>query len=116
MRLLSREGGAIKELLRGEKFVWKDKEFQRQVLLECERMARYYPSYLKEKTPGNIVLSDNALQILRLQAEGLSTEKIAQMLGISKSTVKYHSQKNYRKLGVKGKAAAVNEARNRKMI
>lgn len=116
VRLLSREGGAIKELLRGEKFVWKDKEFQRQVLLECERMARYYPSYLKEKTPGNIVLSDNALQILRLQAEGLSTEKIAQMLGISKSTVKYHSQKNYRKLGVKGKAAAVNEARNRKMI
>ena len=86
------------------------------MFLECERMARYYPSYLKEKTPGNIVLSDNALQILRLQAEGLSTEKIAQMLGISKSTVKYHSQENYRKLGVKGKAAAVNEARNRKMI
>lgn len=116
VRLLSREGGAVQELLRKEKFEWKDLKFQEQVLLECERMARYYPAYLKEKPPGDIVLSGNALKILRLQAEGFSAEKIAEMLSISKSTVKYHSQENCRKLGVKGKAAAVNEARKRKMI
>ena len=116
VRLLSREGAAVQELLRKEKFEWKDLKFQEQVLLECERMARYNPAYLKEKPPGDIVLSGNALKILRLQAEGFSAEKIAEMLNISKSTVKYHSQENCRKLGVKGKAAAVNEARKRKMI
>lgn len=116
VRLFSREGGAILELLRAGKFVWQDQAFQKQTFLECERMARYYPAYLKEKVPGNIVLSGNGLKILRLQAEGYSMEKIAEILCISKSTVKYHSQENYRKLGVKGKAAAVNEARNRKII
>ena len=116
VRLFSREGGAILELLRAGKFVWQDQAFQKQTILECERMARYYPAYLKEKVPGNIVLSGNGLKILRLQAEGYSMEKIAEILCISKSTVKYHSQENYRKLGVKGKAAAVNEARNRKII
>lgn len=56
------------------------------------------------------------LQTAISQAEGFSTEQIARSLKISQSTVKYHSKETYRKLGVSGKTAAVNEARNRKMI
>lgn len=116
VRLLSREGGALLELLEEEDFLWKDEAFKNQVFAECEQMAALYPAYLKRKVDEKIVLSGNALKILRLQAEGFSTEQIARSLKISQSTVKYHSKETYRKLGVSGKTAAVNEARNRKMI
>lgn len=42
--------------------------------------------------------------------------KIAGQLGLAEVTVKYHCRETYRKLGVNGKAAAVNEARKRKLI
>ena len=116
VRLLSREGGAVLELLEAEPFVFQDASFKAQVFAECRRMAAYYPAYLKKKGKGEIVLPENALKILRLQAEGCSTEQIAKSLKISPSTVKYHSRETCRKLGVNGKTAAVNEARNRKMI
>ena len=43
-------------------------------------------------------------------------EEIAQKLHITGNTVKYHSKQTYRKLGVSGKASAVNEAKNRGLI
>ena len=83
---------------------------------ECEHMAGFYPAYLKEKQEGNVVLSDKALKVLRLQAEGMSVEKIARQLGLSKAGVKYYNQETYKKLGVKNKTAAVTEARNRRLL
>lgn len=79
-------------------------------------MEKQYPAYLKEKVKGDIVLSENALNILRLQAEGYRVEEIAKKLHITGNTVKYHSKETYRKLGVSGKASAVNEAKNRGLI
>ena len=79
-------------------------------------MESQYPAYLKKKTEGDIVLSDNALNILRLQAEGYRVDEIAEFLHITSSTVKYHSKETYRKLGVSGKASAVHEAKNRGFI
>lgn len=58
----------------------------------------------------------NALKILRLQANGCSTEQIAVQLGITKNTIKYHNKETYKKLGVTSKAAAINEARNRGLL
>ena len=80
------------------------------------QMAEFYPAYMKEKQEGNVILSDKALKILRLQAEGLSVEKIAGQLGLSKSGVKYYNQETYKKLGVNNKAAAITEARNRRLL
>ena len=60
-------------------------------------MADFYPAYLKEKKKGNILLSDKALKILRLQAEGLSVETIAKQLGLSKAGVKYYNQETYKR-------------------
>jgi len=116
VRLFSREGGAVLKLLKEGDFQWKDDGFRKQVLRECERMEKYYPSYLKEKIDGDIVLSKNALNILRLQAEGYLTWEIAKLLGISTNTIKYHTKETYRKLGVSNKAAAVSEAKNRGLI
>ena len=86
--------------------------FKKQVMKESEQMAEFYPSYLKEKQEGNVTLTDKALKILRLQAEGLSVEQ----LDLSKAGVKYYNQETYKKLGVNNKAAAVAEARNRRLI
>ncbi len=116
VRIFSREGGAGLKLLRAGKFVWINEEYHQQVLQECEKMRRFYPSYLKEKSNPDISLSENALNILRLQAEGYRIDEIADQLGITKNTVKYHSKETYRKLEVSSKAAAVNEAKNRGLI
>lgn len=116
VRILSREGGAVLELLKAGEFVWKDLAFRGQVLRECEQMAAFYPNYLKEGADGEILFSGNALKILRMQAEGFPVKEIAVKLGISEATVKYHNKETYRKLGVNSKVAAVNEARKRGLI
>jgi len=116
VRILTREGAPLRELLRAGTVTWRDQEFKKQVMKECKQMAQFYPAYLKEKQEGNVLLSDKALKILRLQAEGLSTEKIADQLGLSKAGVKYYNQETYKKLGVNNKAAAVAEARNRRLL
>ena len=116
VRLISREGAGVLKIVKADNLKWQDKKYKKQVLEECEKMAAFYPSYLKEQAEKKITLSPNALKVLRPQAEGYSTEKIAQLLGITVSTVKYHSHETYRKLGVTSKAAAVNEARNWKLL
>ena len=62
--------------------------------------------------PSELNFSENALAVLRLQAEGLSVKQIAEQIHIKPETVKYHTKENYRKLGVSSKADAVLAARN----
>lgn len=116
VRILTREGGILIKLFKEGNFTWQDEEFHKQVLNECKKVGQYYPSYLKGKAAEDIVLSENALNILRLQAEGYKTEQIAKILDITTNTVKYHNKETYRKFGVSNKAAAVNEAKNRGLI
>ena len=116
VRILTREGAALCELLKVSTVTWQDQAFKKQVLKECEQMAEFYPAYLKEKQERNVLLSDKALKILRLQAEGMSVEKIAEQLGLSKAGVKYYNQETYKRLGVNNKVAAVTEARNRHLL
>ena len=116
VRIFSREGAAIWELLKCDTFIWKKMEFKKQVMKECEMIAESYPGYLVEKQSGNIILSDMEIKVLRMQAEGMSVEKIADSLGLSKAGVKYYNQQTYKKLGVNSKAQAVNEAKNKKII
>ncbi|MGN0154858.1 MAG: response regulator transcription factor [Lachnospiraceae bacterium] len=79
-------------------------------------MADFYPAYLQEKAEGTVGLTDKALRILRLQAEGLSVEQIAKQLGLTKAGVKYYNQETYKKLGINNRTAAVAEARNRRIL
>ena len=116
VRILTREGSALWELLKAGTVTWQDQAFKKQVLKECEQMAEFYPAYLKEKQERNVLLSDKALKILRLQAEGMSVEKIAEQLGLSKAGVKYYNQETYKRLGVNNKVAAVTEAGNRHLL
>ncbi len=116
VRLISREGAAIWELLKAFHWQTSDRDFVGQVMAETEKVALAYPGYLKNHIEGRAVFGENALKILRLQAQGLSNSEIGELLGIKESTVKYHSKQTYRKLGVKSKTAAVMEARRQKLI
>ena len=116
VRLLSREGSVLLSMLEEGKPTWKDQSFRKQVLEECGQMKEFYPRYLGGRQEDEIVLSENAVKILRYQSEGLSSAAIAEKMKLSEATVKYHSRETYRKLGVKNKTAAIAEAKKRKMI
>ena len=90
-------------------------DFMRDAMKETELMAALHPGYLKEQQ-SVIRLSENAIRILRLQAEGMSREDVAKELDMNLDTVKYHIKQIYKKLGVKDKAAAVIQARKRNLI
>lgn len=116
VRVLTREGPVLFQMLEKDKFIWQDAEYKNQVLTECRQMAEAYPSYLSEEGEEQIALSTNAVKILKLQAEGMASAAIAQRMKLSEATVKYHCRETYRKLGVKNKTAAIAEARRRKLI
>lgn len=78
-------------------------------------MTRFYPAYLKAGVE-EVTLSDTMLRILKLQADGMSKEKIAAELNMTIANVKYHTQQIYKRLGVSNKAGAVMEAGKRGLI
>lgn len=127
VRVISREGAAVYPLLTGlewplnadgdnnEKDQSQKKAFFRTVLKETEKMTRHYPGYLKAGA-SEVLLSETAISILKLQAEGLSRAKIAERLNMSEANVKYHLTQTYRKLGATDKTGAVMEAGRRGII
>jgi len=56
-------------------------------------------------------LSERELEVLRLIAEGLANEEIAQRLVLSLPTIKWHTSNVYGKLSVKNRTEAVAKAR-----
>jgi LuxR family transcriptional regulator, maltose regulon positive regulatory protein len=115
VRLISREGAAVIKLLKETTWKGRESKYFQAVLTETEKIALAYPGYLKQATE-DAAFSDNAIKILKLQAEGLSAAEIAGELGLKVENVKYHNKQNFKKLGVNSKTAAVTEARKRKLI
>jgi LuxR family maltose regulon positive regulatory protein len=116
-RVVSEEGEAVCALLKqlGAAEIEEagiDLDWYMQLLKEADDMALYYPAYLKRHISDTLNFSANAIEVLRLQAEGLSINKIAEKMGLKPDTVKYHAKENYRKLGVSGKTDAVLMARS----
>lgn len=107
VRFISELGAAVLPLLRAQS---RDGPWFRQVLDEAKQMARRYPRYL---LPGAARedFSPTALEILRLQSEGLTATQIGERLSMKPDTVRYHIKENYRKLDVGGKAQAIAAAR-----
>lgn len=55
----------------------------------------------------DVTLTPREYDVLALLSEGLSNKRAARQLGVSESTVKFHVQAIYSKLGVQSRAAAV---------
>ena len=75
-------------------------------------MSRRYPLYLKKRAAAASDFGDTALTVLRLQADGLSLNQIAERMDMKPFSVSYHIQENYRKLNVSRKADALLAARS----
>jgi LuxR family maltose regulon positive regulatory protein len=69
------------------------------------------PPMPESETPMVEPLSERELEVLRLIADGLSNQEVAERLFISLSTVKWHTGNIYGKLGVKNRTQAVARAR-----
>jgi LuxR family maltose regulon positive regulatory protein len=61
-------------------------------------------------------LGASQLEILRLVAEGRSNQEVADTLGITLGTTKWHLNQIYGKLGVASRTQAVAEARRAKLL
>ena len=117
LRVICEEGAAIwpllehskKELAAGGSL---DKKWLNRLLNEAEKMAGRYPLYLKRQTVSAADFSELALEILRMQAKGLSVSQITKQLDQTLGNVKYHIRENYRKLDVSSKADALLTARS----
>lgn len=55
-----------------------------------------------------VTLTPREREVLALLAEGLSNKRVARELGVTESTVKFHVQAIYSKLGVQSRAGAVS--------
>lgn len=121
LRLITEEGPAVNDLLRQTKKECPedeqlDADWLERLWQEADAVAVRYPAYLKRQLSATLDFSENALAILRLQAENLSVTQIAQRLNMKSETVKYHISENYRKLGVSGKADAMLTARSLNLL
>ncbi|WP_102128083.1 helix-turn-helix transcriptional regulator [Deinococcus planocerae] len=65
------------------------------------------PDESEDPDPGGVTLTPRERDVLSLLAEGLSNKRAARELGVSESTVKFHVQAVYSKLGVQSRAGAV---------
>lgn len=91
-----------------------DQKWLKQLLIQSRHFSSLYPHYLQDiVTPE---LSANGLQILILQARGLSAREISAQLSLKLDNVRYHIKENYRRLGVTSKAEAVLRARDLHLI
>lgn len=61
-------------------------------------------------------LTDRELDVLKALADGLVNKEIAARLGISSSTVKFHLQAIFAKLGVRTRAEAVSQGLRRGVV
>lgn len=118
VRLFSREGSALLDLLRELQDTGKaGGAFFAEVLAKTSRLAEAYPGYLRRSAGAEQArLTDRCLQVLRMQSMGLSRGEIAQQLNLSERSVKYQSEQAYRKLGVNNKIEAIETARRMHLL
>lgn len=80
---------------------------------------RYLPTALSDKLADRVGASDlspREIEMLTLAANGHSNSSMAKELGISGSTVKFHLNNAYSKLGVSSRTAAISHAVKRGII
>lgn len=82
------------------------------------------PVYIDRTTPAEINenaiaesgISKREIEVLKLMAEGLSNQEIAEKLFLSLSTVKSHSSNLFGKLDVKRRTQAIEKAKSMNII
>lgn len=81
-----------------------------------QQQRRHQPAARQATAAPCEPLSERELEILRALAQSMSNKRIAQALGISPETVKWHLRNVYAKLGVVGRDDAVASARGMGLV
>jgi len=121
VRIISEKGAGILPLLKEIKKDYlalkkADSTWFNEVLKETESIVGRYPSYLSCTAPQPGDFSELDIEILELQADGLSVKEIAAKLDMSERAIKYHASENYKKLNANGKTDAVQIAKKMQLI
>ena len=109
-RIVTDEGMAILEPLLKLDYTG-DKKFYKTLVSLTRTQAVLYPRYLvKEQTEFNS-LTEMERNVLRLMMQGMTNEKIAELLGVTIRTIKFHTSNIYSKMNVKNRATAIIKAK-----
>jgi DNA-binding NarL/FixJ family response regulator len=85
-----------------------------QILRQAHKGLQVFPV---GDAPGKpALLTRREVEVLRLAAEGVRNQEIADQLFVSERTVKFHLQNAYRKLGAHNRTAAAAAARRRGLL
>ncbi|BBF41640.1 ATP-dependent transcriptional regulator, MalT-like, LuxR family [Lachnospiraceae bacterium KM106-2] len=121
IRVVADEGVCIYELFmlakkKGRFHSFQDQKFLDELQAELEKMARYYPNYLKYKSKSNLYLSPIEMSVLQKIVEGKSNPIIADELNMTVHGIKYHVTNIYRKMKVRNRAEAIAIAKEKKIV
>lgn len=107
IRIIAQYGIAVLDML---KMIEEDdpNKYLEIVILNTKKIAVLYPLFLETEKNMDYNFSKKELAILRLMCSGHTNSEIASIIGSSVRTVKYYLSTIYEKLGVKGRAGAVN--------
>lgn len=112
------EGMMLAPLLRKAISTGSEPEYARQLLKIIEEEDRQRKTKRGEvsASPYTDILSERELDVLRLLAEGLTNQQIADKLFISLHTAKVHVHRILDKLDARGRSQAISRARELKLI
>lgn len=109
IRFIAEQGAALLPLFGKISGATKTEYFEK-LGKEIKQMALLYPHYLKRKENLLEPLTDTEKTVLRLLCKGLSNDEIANLMGITLRTVKFHTGNLYAKMNVKGRLEATKNA------
>ena len=93
----------------------KDEYLNRLIQL-AKKMALLYPDYLRKAKEDYPPLTKSEQEILRLMADERSNQEIADFMGISINTVKFHGKNIFAKLRVRTRRQAVRVANENRLV
>lgn len=109
IRFIAEEGTALLPLLQKTSFT-TSAEYAALIIKETRHYALFYPDYQKSRQTLTEPLTDTEKTVLRLLCKGLPNDEIAELMGITLRTVKFHTGNLYAKMNVKSRTQAIKKA------
>ncbi len=116
IRLLADEGNCMVQILTIYQQERGADEFTSEIIALADEVGKFFPDYLKSPAEYYEPLTATENIVLRLMAQGLSNDEIADRMGKKTGTVKFHSNNIFRKLQVRNRQQAVNRGKEINLI
>lgn len=116
IRLLADEGNCMVQMLGVYQQERSTDEFTSKLVALAAEVGKYVPDYLKSPAEYFEPLTATETVVLRLIAQGLSNNEIAERMGKKMGTVKFHSNSIFRKLQVQNRQQAANRGKELNLL